>query len=126
MPPYRNPRSALRVGQIIEAHLNKFEVSYRDLAHRLGVSDTKITYFVTGRHYFPVEFVKPTAEALAIDQGKLIYNVLLQYFPVAEVDVIWEAIAKHILGQQAPTEGGADDEQQKKQNRKRKKRKKSR
>lgn len=126
MTPYRDPHAALSVGQIIEAHLTKSEVSYRDLAHRLGVPDTKIIYFVTGRHYFPVEFAKPTAEALGIDQGELIYSILLQYFPKAEVDAIWEAIATHIFEQQEPCDGGADDKEQEKQNKKKKKRKKFR
>ncbi len=79
MTPYRNPHAALRVGQIIEAHLAKSEVSYRDLADRLGVTDTKITYFVTGRHYFPVELAKQTAKALGIDHGEFIYFILFQY-----------------------------------------------
>ncbi|SEH23567.1 helix-turn-helix transcriptional regulator [Rhizobium sp. NFR12] len=124
MTPYRNPHAALRVGQVIEAHLAKSEVSYRDLADRLGVRDTKITYFVTGRHYLPVEFAKPAAEALGIDQGELIYLILLQYFPEADADAIWEAIATHVVERQEPGEGDADDEGQK--NKKKKKRKKSR
>ncbi|MBX4920008.1 helix-turn-helix transcriptional regulator [Rhizobium bangladeshense] len=126
MTPYRNPHAALRVGQIIEAHLKKSELSYRDLAHLLGVSDTKIVYFVTGRHYFPVEFAKPTAEALAIDQGELIYSILLQYFPTTEVDAIWASIATHIFDQHKFSEGDTDDKEQEKQNKKGKKRKKSR
>ncbi|MBX4954757.1 helix-turn-helix domain-containing protein [Rhizobium lentis] len=121
MTPYRNPHAALRVGQIMEAHLKKSELSYRDLAHRLGVSDTKIVYFVTGRHYFPVEFAKPTAEALGIDQGELIYSILLQYFPKAEVDAIWEAIAAHISEQQKTGEEESDYETREKQKKKRKK-----
>lgn len=126
MIPYRNPHASLRVGQIIEAHLTKSEVSYRDLANRLGVRDTKIIYFVTGRHYFPVEFAKPAAEALGIDHGELIYSVLLQYFTGAEVAAIWEAIAAHILGQQEPILNDADAEEREKRDKKRKKRKKSR
>ncbi|NSY16294.1 helix-turn-helix transcriptional regulator [Neorhizobium sp. AL 9.2.2] len=124
MTSYQNPHAALRVGQIIETHLTRLEMSYRDLADRLGVKDTKIIYFVTGRHYFPVQFARPTADALGIDQGELIHFVLLQYFPRAEVDAIWEAIAMHVLGQQAPSEGGAEDEEKEAQNTKRKKRKK--
>ena len=123
MTSYRNPYAALRVGQILEAHLTKSEVSYRDFADRLGVNDTKIIYFVTGRHYFSVEFAKPTAEALDIDHGEFIYFILLQYFPKAEVDAIWEAIATRVFGQQDPSEGAADDDRQKNQNKKKKKRK---
>lgn len=121
MNPYRNPRAALRVGQIIEAHLTKSELSYRDLAHRLGVSDTKILYFVTGRHYFPVEFAKPAAEALGIALGEFIYSILLQYFLKVEVDAIWEAIATHILAQQDSGEEESDDERREKRKKKRKK-----
>ncbi|MGO6781235.1 helix-turn-helix domain-containing protein [Rhizobium ruizarguesonis] len=119
MTPYRNPHAALRVGQIIEAHLTKSGLSYRDLAHRLGVSDTKVVYFVTGRHYLPVEFAKPLAEALGIAQGELIYSILLQYFPKVEVDAIWEAIATHIFAQQESGEDGLDDERREKQKKKR-------
>ncbi|MGO7819667.1 helix-turn-helix transcriptional regulator [Rhizobium ruizarguesonis] len=119
MTPYRNPHAALRVGQIIEAHLTKSELSYRDLAHRLGVSDTKVVYFVTGRHYLPVEFAKPVAEALGIAQGELIHSILLQYFPKVEVDAIWEAIATHIFAQQESGEEGLDDERREKQKKKR-------
>lgn len=126
MTPYRNPHAALRVGQIIEAHLTKSELSSRYLAHRLGVSDTKIVYFMTGRHYFPVEFAKPTAEALGIAQGEFIYPILLQYFPKVEVDAIWEAIATHIFAQQESGEEESDDERREKQKKKKKKRKKSR
>jgi hypothetical protein len=121
MTPYKNPHAALRVGQIIEAHLTKSEMSYRDLAHRLGVPVTKIVYFVTGRHYFPVEFAKPTAEALGIAQGELIHSILLQYFPKVEVDAIWEAIATHIFAQQESGEEGSDDERREKQKKRRKK-----
>jgi cyanate lyase len=121
MTPYRNPHAALRVGQIIEAHLTKSELSYRDLAHRLGVSDTKVVYFVTGRHYLPVEFAKPVAEALGIAQGELIHSILLQYFPKVEVDAIGEAIATHIFAQQESGEEGSDDERREKQKKRRKK-----
>ncbi|MBY3025434.1 helix-turn-helix domain-containing protein [Rhizobium leguminosarum] len=89
MPTYRNPHAALYVGQIMQTHLTKSQMSYQELALRLGVSDTKIVSFVTGRHYLPVEFANPTAEALGIDQGELIYSTLQQYFPKAEVDAIW-------------------------------------
>ncbi len=121
MTAYRSPHAALRVGQIIEAHLANSELSYRDLAHELGVSDTKIVYFVTGRHYFPVEFAKSTAEALGIAQGEFIYSILLQYFPKTEVDAIWEAIATHISEQRETDEEESDYETREKQKKKRKK-----
>jgi len=124
MTQYRNPHAALRVGQILKAHLAKSELSFQDLAYRLGVPDTKIVYFMTGRHYFPIEFAKPTAEALGIAQGEFIYPILLQYFPKVEVDAIWEAIATHIFAQQESSEEGSDDERREKQ--KKKKRKKAR
>ncbi|MBB2834024.1 UNVERIFIED_ORG: transcriptional regulator with XRE-family HTH domain [Rhizobium esperanzae] len=114
MTLYRNPHAALHVGQIIQIHLTKSHISYQQLALRLGVSDTKIVSLVTGRHYFPVEFANATAEALGIDHGELIYSTLKQYFPKAEVDAIWEAIATHILAQQEPGEEESDDRQKKK------------
>ncbi|MGO7398509.1 MULTISPECIES: hypothetical protein [Rhizobium] len=78
---------------------------------------------VTGRHYFPVEFSNPTAEAVGIDQGELVYFTLQQYFPSTTVDSVWEAIAAHILAQQEPSEekSGA-----KRRDRHKKKKKKSR
>ncbi len=123
MPLYRNPHASLRVGQILQANLAKSEVSHSDLAHRLGVTDTKIIYFVTGRHYFPVEFARPTAETLGIAWGEFTYSILLQYFPKPEVDAIWEAIAKHTLDHQEPSESGANDGGQIEPDKKRKKRK---
>ncbi|MGO8171220.1 hypothetical protein ACC764_11965 [Rhizobium ruizarguesonis] len=78
-----------------------------------------MVYFVTGRHYLPVEFAKPVAEALGIAQGELIHSILLQYFPKVEVDAIWEAIATHIFAQQESGEEGLDDERREKQKKKR-------
>ncbi|WP_158775568.1 hypothetical protein [Rhizobium sp. H4] len=68
---------------------------------------------MTGRHYLPVEFAKPVAEALGIAQGELIYSILLQYFPKVGVDAIWEAIATHIFAQQESGEEGLDERREK-------------
>ncbi|MBY3211505.1 helix-turn-helix domain-containing protein [Rhizobium laguerreae] len=121
MTSYRNPHAALQVGQMIQTHLTKSQLSHRELAMRLGVSDTKIVSFVTGRHYFPIEFANPTAEALGIDHGELVYFSLQQYFPRATVDYVWEAIVTHVFAQQEPSEEELGDKRRDKQKKKKKK-----
>jgi len=96
MGPYRDPEAAIRVGQTISAHLNKSGMSLEQLALRLGVGPgAKMINLLTGRHYFPLELAKLTAEVLGIDAAKIVYFVLLQYHPKEAVDDAYEVICAH-------------------------------
>lgn len=121
MTTLRNPHAALHVGKIIKTHLDKSELSYSDLAHKLQVSDAKIDYWVTGRHYIPLEHAKVIADTLGISPGELVYHMLLQYFTKVEVDGMWEAIATHILAQQELDKGETEDGRSEKKKKKKKK-----
>lgn len=98
MGPYRDPEAALRVGQTISAHLSKSGMSLEQLAQRLGLKPgAKIINLSTGRHYFPLELAKLTAEVLGIDAAKFVRLVLLQYHPKGAVDDAFEIICAYAL-----------------------------
>ncbi len=123
MGPYRDPEAALCVGQTISAHLTKSGMSLEQLAQRLGLSPgAKIINLSTGRHYFPLELTKLTAEVLGIDAANFLRLVLLQYHPKEGVDDAFKIICAYALQGQEPT--GNPDKRKRKRKRKTKGKKK--
>lgn len=104
MVRYRNPHAAVYIGQLISEHLGKSQLSRQQLAKRLGISDAKLLNFLLGQHYFPFELAEAVSNLLDIEEGELVYNILLQDFPKHEVEFAFQAIGAYAISRHKPIE----------------------
>jgi plasmid maintenance system antidote protein VapI len=105
IPHYRDPQASQRVGHFIAEHLKKSGLPIDELAEQLGLKPAKVIYFLTGRHYFPLEMVAPFARALNIDDvATFVYYVQLQYDPRKAVNYAFEAICAYAVRKQEQTD----------------------
>lgn len=122
MPTEKNPRAAIEVGQMINEHLNKSDLSMEQLAERLGLKRAKMINLLTGRHYFPSDLIQATVEALKMEPVKFIRAVLRQDHPEDAVDYVFKVIGDAALAASKSTSDEPHEKSNKKQSRKRKRR----
>ncbi|NOV15446.1 hypothetical protein E5S70_04975 [Ensifer adhaerens] len=120
----KNPRAAIEVGQMIVAHLNKSDLSMEQLAERLRLKPgAKMINLLTGRHYFPLDLIQPTVEALEMEPAEFTRAVLRQYYCRDSVDYLFKVIGDAALTTSKFKNDEPREKSDKKQSRKRKHRK---
>ena len=113
MARYRNPHAAVYIGQLISEHLGKAQLSQQQLAKRLGIADAKLLNLLLGQHYFPFELAEAVSNSLDIEAGELVRNILLQDFPMHEVEYAFQAIGAYAISRHRSDEKPKGDVEKK-------------
>ncbi len=109
---------------MIIVHLNKSDLSMEQLAECLGLKrGAKMINLLTGRHYFPVDLIQATVEALKMEPAKFTRAVLRQYQSEDAVDYVFKVIGDAALAASKSTNDQPHEKSGRRQPRKRTRRK---